>query len=190
MTEAAPDPVAEIKAQARRAAFAARKPAFAAGQGDAARHLAAALAPHAGRVLAGYMPMRTEIDPLPAMAAHAGPVAVPVVMGRGQPLRFRAWTPDTAMITGDFGALIPADGPWLTPEVLIVPLLAWDRRGFRLGYGGGFYDRTLQGLRAANPATLAIGFAFAAQELPRVPTDPTDQRLDAMVTDQGLIRFT
>ncbi|SEN06123.1 5-formyltetrahydrofolate cyclo-ligase [Gemmobacter aquatilis] len=174
----------DLKSAARKAAFAARRSAFAAGQGAAADLLAAHLAPHAGKPLAGYMPMRTEIDPLPAMAAHRGPVCVPVIMGKGQPLRFRQWTPGCAMVEGEFGAFIPASGEWIEPEVLIVPLVGWDSRGFRLGYGGGFYDRTLEGLRARRP-TLAIGFAFAAQELPEVPIEPTDQRLDAMVTEQG-----
>lgn len=180
--------ISDRKAEARRAAFAARKTAFAAGQGAAADHLARWLAPHAGRVLAGYMPMRTEIDPLPAMAAHPGPVCVPVIIGKGQPLRFRQWTPGCAMVVGDFGALIPAEGDWLEPEVLIVPLVGWDRRGFRLGYGGGFYDRTLERLRAERP-TPAAGFAFAAQELADLPVEPTDQPLDAIVTETEILLF-
>jgi 5-formyltetrahydrofolate cyclo-ligase len=179
--------LAEIKAAARTAAFAARKAAFAAGQGQAAEILADLLAAHAGKVLSGYMPMRTEIDPLPAMAAHQGPVGVPVIPGKGVPLRFREWTPGAAMVEGPFGARVPAEGAWLEPEVLIVPLLAFDRRGFRLGYGGGYYDRTLQMLRARRP-TLAIGFAFAAQEVPEVPTEPTDERLDLIVTETGPIQ--
>ena len=178
------DLLAAIKAEARRAAYAIRKAAFAQGQGQAARHLAEALAPHAGKPLSGYMPMRTEIDPLPAMAAHQGPVGVPVIIARDTALRFRAWSPEAAMVAGAFGALIPAAGNWITPQVLIVPLLAWDRRGYRLGYGGGFYDRTLQGLRGQGPV-LAIGFAFAAQEVDKVPIDATDQRLDLIVTETG-----
>jgi 5-formyltetrahydrofolate cyclo-ligase len=176
----------EAKAAARKAAYAVRKEAFARGQGDAAARLAAALAPHAGKVLSGYMPMRTEADPLPAMAAHRGPIGVPVIAGPGLPLRFRAWTPGCALVAGDFGALIPAGGAWLEPEVLIVPLLAWDKRGYRLGYGGGFYDRTLQTLRAKGPR-LAIGFAFAAQEVAEVPREATDQRLDLIVTEAGVV---
>ena len=132
--------------------------------------------------------MRTEIDPSVAMAAHQGPVGVPVIMGAGQPLKFREWTPGCALIEGEFGAKIPAEGAWIEPEILIVPMVAWDRRGFRLGYGGGFYDRTLEGLRAKRP-TIAIGFAFAAQELPEVPVEPVDQPLDALVTETGVIRF-
>jgi 5-formyltetrahydrofolate cyclo-ligase len=176
----------EIKAAARRAAMLARAEAHAAGQGAAAELLARVLAPFAGQVLAGYMPMRSEIDPLPAMAAHAGPVAVPVILGKGQPLRFREWHPDAEMVAGAFGALIPAAGAWATPRVLIVPLLAFDARGYRLGYGGGFYDRTLAALRAAGPVT-AIGFAFAAQQTAQVPTEPTDEKLDLIVTETSVL---
>ena len=178
----------ELKAAARKSAFAARKDAFARGQGQAAAILADFLAPHAARPLAGYMAMRTEIDPLDAMAAHAGPVGVPVITGAGQPLRFREWGPGCALIEGEFGARIPSEGAWLEPEVLIVPLLAWDRRGYRLGYGGGFYDRTLERLRSRHP-TLAVGFAFAAQEVPEVPTEPVDQPLDAIITEEGVLTF-
>ncbi len=135
--------------------------------------------------LAGYMPLRTEIDPLPAMAAHQGTVCVPVIMGAGQPLRFREWSPGSAMIPGEFGAAIPAEGAWVVPQVLIVPLVGFDARGYRLGYGGGFYDRTLEGLRARGPV-LAVGFAFSAQEMDEVPIEPTDQKLDVIVTERGV----
>jgi 5-formyltetrahydrofolate cyclo-ligase len=175
---------AEVKALARKAAQAVRRQAFAAGQGRAAEILGDYLAAHRGAALAAYMPMRTEIDPLPAMAAHDGPVGVPVIVAAGRPLRFREWTPGAALVEGAFGALIPAEGAWIDPDVLIVPLLAFDRRGFRLGYGGGFYDRTLAALRAHRPR-LAIGFGFAAQEVAAVPVEPTDQRLDAILTERG-----
>ena len=177
-----------MKSDFRTAAYATRKTAFAAGQGQAAELLADVLAEHRGKILSGYMPMRTEIDPLPAMVANQGPVCVPVIMARAQPLRFREWTPGCAMIPGEFGALIPADGAWLDPQVLIVPLLAYDARGYRLGYGGGFYDRTLERLRARGPV-LAIGFAFAAQEVAEVPIDETDQKLDMIVTENGVRTF-
>lgn len=180
--------ISELKAEARKTAFAARKQAFAAGQGQAAALLADLMAEYGAKPLAGYMAMRTEIDPTDAMAAHQGPVGVPVIMGARQPLRFRAWTPGCDLIEGEFGAKIPAEGAWIEPEILIVPMVAWDRRGFRLGYGGGFYDRTLEGLRAKRP-TIAIGFAFAAQELAEVPVEPVDQPLDALVTETGVIRF-
>lgn len=176
------------KGEARKLAFAARKAAFAAGQGQAGEILADFLADHRGRALAGYMAMRTEIDPLAAMLAHQGPVCVPVIIAAGQALRFREWSPGCRMEMGAFGAEIPAEGAWIEPEVLIVPLVGFDARGYRLGYGGGFYDRTLQGLRAKRE-TLAVGFAFAAQELPEVPIDEFDQRLDVMVTEAGVRRF-
>ncbi len=178
--------IAEVKAAARKVAFAARKAAFEVGQGDAATRLVEVLAGYPGKVLSGYMPMRTEIDPLAAMAGHPGPVCVPVIIGKARPLAFREWTLHAEMTGGEFGALIPASGDWLVPQVLIVPLLAWDRRGYRLGYGGGYYDRTLQELRALHP-TIAIGFAFAAQEVAEVPIDATDQRLDMVVTEQGVL---
>ena len=92
------------------------------------------------------------------------------------------------MAMGEFGAEIPVEGGWIAPEVLIVPLLAFDARGYRLGYGGGFYDRSLQGLRAAKP-TFAVGFAFADQQIAQVPIDENDQRLDAIVTERGISLF-
>lgn len=178
----------QIKAEARKAAFAARKAAFARGQGQAANLLADLLAAHRGKPLAGYMAMRTEIDPTLAMAAHQGPVGVPVIPGPAQPLRFREWSPGCPMVAGDFGALIPQDGAWIDPQLVIVPLVGFDARGYRLGYGGGFYDRTLAGLRARHPV-LAIGFAFDAQELREVPIDAYDQRLDIIVTESGIRHF-
>ncbi|WP_435166730.1 5-formyltetrahydrofolate cyclo-ligase [Falsirhodobacter sp. 1013] len=177
-----------MKAEARALALAARAKAHAMGQGAAADHLASWLAPHAGKVLAGYLPLRTEIDPRPAMTAHAGPVCVPVVEGAGQPLRFRDWTPDGALERGPFGTTHPAMGAWRVPDIVILPLVAFDANGFRLGYGGGFYDRTLERLRAQGPV-LAVGFAFAVQEMPAVPVEPTDQPLDAIITERGLTVF-
>jgi 5-formyltetrahydrofolate cyclo-ligase len=175
------------KDAARKAAFAARKVAHDFGLGHAG-HLSSVLAGYRGVPLSGYAQMRTEIDPTAAMeeASAHGPVCLPVIEAAGQPLKFRTWTPECPMIDGAFGAKIPADGDWITPEILIVPLVAFSRSGGRLGYGGGFYDRTLEGLRAVKP-TLAIGFAFAAQELPELPLEATDQQLDLIVTEQGVI---
>ncbi|MGD9919313.1 MAG: 5-formyltetrahydrofolate cyclo-ligase [Paenirhodobacter sp.] len=174
------------KTAIRKEALAARKAAFAAGQGMACEHLSGALGRFGGAALSGYLPIRSEIDPRPAMAAHPGPVGVPVILGPAQPLIFRRWTPEARLVEGPFGAMVPEEGAEVVPRVLIVPLVAFDRRGFRLGYGGGFYDRTLERLRARGPVT-AIGFAFAAQELPEVPTEPTDQPLDLIVTEKGVI---
>ncbi len=181
--------LAAIKSDARKAAFARRKAAHALGQGTAG-HLSEVLAGYRGVPLAGYMAMRTEIDPTAAMeeASAHGPVGVPVIMGAGQPLRFRAWTPGCAMVAGAFGADIPAGGDWITPEILIVPLVAFTRQGERLGYGGGFYDRTLEGLRSVKP-TLAIGFAYGAQQAEELPLEPTDQPLDLIVTETEIIEI-
>lgn len=179
------------KSQARRAAAAARKAAHEGGAGAARAaeaHLGRLLAGFGPVAVSGYLPIRSEIDPRPAMAAHPGPVGVPVIAGPGLPLRFRGWTPGAALVPGPFGALVPAEGADLIPRVLIVPLLAWDRRGFRLGYGGGFYDRTLAALRAEGPVT-AVGFAYGGQEMAEVPVDAYDQRLDALVTEDGVLRF-
>ena len=176
------------KAECRKAAFARRRQACATGQGQAAEILADVLAEFGGRPLAGYMAMKTEINPLAAMVAHQGAVGVPVIAGQGLPLKFREWGPGAAMMDGAFGARIPLEGAWIEPEVVIVPLLAFDARGYRLGYGGGFYDRTLAGLRARR-SVLAVGFAFAAQEVDDVPIDGFDQKLDLMVTEQGVRRF-
>ena len=179
--------LAAVKSAARKAAFAARAGAHAAGQGAACDHLAAVLAPHGGKVLAGYVAMRTEIDPRVAMASHAGQVCVPVIMAKGQPLAFRDWTPMARMVDGPFGAQVPEAGAWRVPQVLIVPLVAFDARGFRLGYGGGFYDRTLERLRAQGPV-LAVGFAYSAQQVDAVPLEPTDQPLDLIVTERDVIQ--
>jgi 5-formyltetrahydrofolate cyclo-ligase len=175
------------KAAARQAAFERRKLAHQPGAATAG-YLSEVLAGYRGVPLAGYMAMRTEIDPTAAMAEAAahGPVGVPVIIGAGQPLQFRLWEPDCEMIAGEFGAQIPASGAWMIPQIVIVPLVAFSRSGGRLGYGGGFYDRTLEKLRAAKP-TLAIGFAYTAQEDENLPLEATDQPLDLIVTEQGVI---
>ena len=179
--------LAEIKAAARKAAFARRKPLFDGANAAQAGYLSEVLAGYRGGPLSGFMPIRTEIDPTPAMAEAAahGPVGVPVIEGEGQPLKFARWSPEADMVPGAFGAMIPVDPQFFEPEIVIVPLLSFTRAGARLGYGGGFYDRTLEGLRAKRP-TLAIGFAFAGQE-GEVPLEPTDQPLDLIVTEAGVI---
>ena len=180
--------LADEKTSARRAAVALRQAVHGLGREAAAQAaLAAFLAPWAGRPLAGYLPIRTEIDPLPVMAAWAGPVAVPVIQGKGLPLRFREWRPECEMTTGPFGVRVPTGTDEVIPDVLIVPLLAFDRMGGRLGYGGGFYDRTLAHLRQVGPV-MAVGFAYAAQEMAVLPRDVFDAPLDAIVTEDGPIR--
>ncbi len=181
----------DIKAAPRKAAFARRRAAFDTAGPGAAGRLAEVLAGYRGVPLSGYMAIRTEIDPAPVMAEAAahGMVGVPVIQGAGRPLRFSRWEPDGALKDGPFGARIPVVDDYFEPEILIVPLVAFDVRGGRLGYGGGFYDRTLEGLRARR-ATLAIGFAFDAQEADSLPLEPTDQPLDMIVTENRVLDFT
>ena len=176
------------KAEVRKATFSARKAAFDLDRGGACGLLSSVLAGYRGVPLAGYMPIRSEIDPLPVMAEAAahGPVCVPVIMGAGLPLQFSRWTPECALREGPFGAFVPEVDDFLEPEILIVPLVAFTRAGARLGYGGGFYDRTLEGLRTRR-ATLDIGFAYGVQELAELPLEPTDQSLDMIVTPEAVI---
>ncbi len=191
------DPKAALRKEAfarRRATYAADLAANGAASRAAMDHFLAARLHTGAGVISGYRPIRTEIDPTPLMEAlHAAGhrLCVPVIQGRGMALKFREWRPDAEMIEGEFGALVPTAGDWLEPRLLIVPLVAFDAEGWRLGYGGGFYDRSLEGLRAQDRTgcrTLAVGFAYSAQQVDTVPCDPTDQPLDAVVTEQGLIR--
>jgi 5-formyltetrahydrofolate cyclo-ligase len=183
--------LSKIKKAARAAAFERRALAHGRGlDGPAQERLTDLLTAWRGRPLSGFVPIRTEINPLPVMAAMAahGPVGVPVIEAKGAPLGFRTWRPGCAMEPGPYGAAVPVAGEPLVPEVVIVPLVAFDRSGGRLGYGGGFYDRTLELLRARGPL-VAIGFAYAAQEAENLPLEPTDQPLDVIVTDAEVLRF-
>jgi len=179
------DPKAR-KAAAREAAAVRRAEAPAHHRHAAAAALAARVGGLEGHVVSAYLPIRSEADPLPAMAALAerNRVCVPVIAGRGRPLSFREWRPGCRLVEGPFRVMIPEAGAVLAPDTLIVPLLAFDADLYRLGYGGGFYDRTLAALRAGGPVH-AIGFAYAAQETADLPLEPTDQPLDEIVTEAG-----
>jgi 5-formyltetrahydrofolate cyclo-ligase len=181
----------ERKTAARKAAFARRKAAFDRNIPGAAGRLSEVIAGYRGVSLSGYLPIRTEIDPLPAMAEAAahGLVGVPVIQGRDMALRFSRWQPDCALRDGPFGASVPQVDDFFEPEILIVPLVAFDAQGGRLGYGGGFYDRSLEMLRNSRP-TLAIGFAFDAQQADDLPLEATDQPLDMLVTESRILQFT
>ena len=143
-------------------------------------------------VVSGFWPIKDEIDirPLLIELFNVGcQLALPVVQGRGKPLLFRAWRPGDPLEAGVFGTLQPsARRETLEPDALIVPLLACDEEGWRLGYGGGFYDRTLGGLRARRNVT-AVGVGFNAQLVPEVPHGPDDQRLDWLLTDKRACAF-
>jgi 5-formyltetrahydrofolate cyclo-ligase len=195
MSDSTASAEADRKAALRRAATLARSRAAAAAPGAAeaarARALAGLAVPDGARVSA-YWPMRDELDPRPlllALAARGHPLCLPVVARMGQALAFRAWAPGDPLVEARFGTQVPAEtAQTVEPQVLLVPLLAFDRQGYRLGYGGGFYDRTLERLRAAGPV-LAVGLAYAGQEAADLPVEPFDQRLDALVTERELLTF-
>ncbi len=168
----------------------------AAAQSEQAREelltvLRAALSLPGGTIVAGYLPMGDEIDVLPALAAmreSGHGIAMPVVVARGEPLQFRQWRPDDPLEDGPLGTKHPCgSAPVVVPDVLIVPLLGYDRRGYRLGYGGGFYDRTVAALRSAGEV-VAIGVGFAAQEVVHIPRGPQDEAMDWIVTPQEAFR--
>ena len=143
-------------------------------------------------VVSGFWPIKEEIDIRPLMVDllnQGCQLALPVVQGKGLPLLFRAWRPGDALEAGVFGTLQPSvRREVVEPDALIVPLLACDEDGWRLGYGGGFYDRTLAGLRTKKTVT-AVGVGFNDQLVPEVPHGPSDQRLDWLLTDKRACAF-
>ncbi|WP_435137170.1 5-formyltetrahydrofolate cyclo-ligase [Pseudopelagicola sp. nBUS_19] len=183
--------LSEIKSNARKAAFLRRRIAFDNAQLSQSARLSEVLAGFRGVSLAGYLPIRTEIDPLPAMveAAVHGEVSVPVIQGKGEPLKFSVWEPDISLRVGPFGVQVPLMDVYTVPDLVIVPLVAFDIQGGRLGYGGGFYDRSLEWLKN-HKATVAVGFAFDAQETTDLPLESTDQRLDMVVTETRVIKIS
>jgi 5-formyltetrahydrofolate cyclo-ligase len=185
----------QLKAALRRAAMARRDALpsaerMAAALAIADRGLPVEVTP--GTVVSGFSPLKNEISPLPLLrrlADTGASLALPVVIGRGQPLVMRAWSFGVPLASGVWGIREPpADAPELNPDILIVPLLAFDRRGHRIGYGAGYYDMTIARLRAIKPVT-AIGIAFGSQEIAAVPTTPRDARLDLVLTERETIDF-
>jgi len=182
--------------QAMREDALARRVALHAAAPDAAERMARnflaaiPLAPNA--VVSAFVAIGEETDPAPLidrLRANGHRIALPRVVKRGEKLAFHVYEPGAALIPGVFGLSQPGkDWPEAIPDVLVVPLLAFDSRGMRLGYGGGFYDRTLADLRASR-AVLAVGFAFAGQEVPDVPHRESDEPLDWVVTETGACRF-
>jgi 5-formyltetrahydrofolate cyclo-ligase len=183
------------KAQLRAAAIARRDALSDAQRATAAmalskRGLPIAIAPDA--VVAAYSPLRSEFDPrllMMRLAAQHIELALPVVKARGEALTFRRWHLGESLVRGAFGIMEPAtDMDELVPDVLLVPLAAFDRTGHRIGYGAGFYDRTLEQLRAQKPV-VAIGLAFSVQEVDAVASLDHDQRLDFILTEHETIDF-
>lgn len=181
--------------QRARAAALKRRAAAHGADPEAGRRLAEhfpdCLWPPLHSVVAGYHAMRSEIDPAPLMETfwcEQVRLALPCVTGPGEPLEFRAWAPGDALEPGAHA--IPAPGPRatrLTPALVLAPLLAFDHRGGRLGYGGGYYDRTIAALRASGEVVV-VGLAYSAQRLNRVPAAAHDMRLDWIVTEHGAFK--
>ena len=173
-----------------RAAALARRDALsgeqrtAAAQAIALRGLPIEIMP--GTVVAGYSPIRSEINPAPLMqelAARGMRLALPVIAARDSPLGFRLWAPGAELLRGPLGILEPSpDTAEIVPDIVLVPLAAFDRLGHRIGYGAGHYDRTLARLRDSRKI-IAIGLAFAVQEIETIPALPHDVALDYVLTE-------
>ena len=189
------DAVLARKAELRRAGQARRDALPAAARQAAAEAIAARVFPLAirpGMIVSGFMPLKSEINPLSLMRklAEAGAsLALPVVAGRGKPLSMRGWQWGEPLVTGVWGIREPGPGaPEVQPDILLVPLLAFDRSGHRIGYGAGYYDLTITQLRAQKPIA-ALGIAFAAQEIETVPRTAFDAKLDLVLTENETIDF-
>lgn len=182
----------EAKKKLRAEALARRKAAFEQHGAEASRKIAAHgvdfLAAPPGAIVSGFAAINDEINPAPLMTwlqAEGFRLALPVMQGRGKPLLMRAWTPGDAMNSAAWGIVEPMDDkPAVDPDILLVPLLAFDARGYRLGYGGGFYDRTLHRLRKLKPV-VAVGLAYDELRVDAVPAESYDERLDWVLTPSG-----
>jgi 5-formyltetrahydrofolate cyclo-ligase len=185
--------LSQAKVLMRQQAAARRLTAFrenpGAGDALAGRLVDAGIVPP-GAIVSGYWPLDGEMDVRPALTALHGlghVIGLPVVVAKNTPLLFRRWQPGMVLQPGPFRVLTPPDdSPEVQPRVLLVPLLAFDRLGYRLGYGGGFYDRTLAKLRASGHV-LGIGIAFACQEVAEVPRGPRDHPIDFVATESEII---
>lgn len=182
------------KSRLREAMKARREAIPADRRNELARALAAQSVPGTDRgpvVVSSYWSIGAELAPehLESCLLRDGhSLCLPVMVGKGKPLVFRRWAPGDPLIDRLWGIREPAlSAPEMVPDVLMVPLLAFDRRGWRLGYGGGFYDRTLQTLRASKPI-LAVGLCYGEQEVDAVPHLDYDQPLDWVLTPSGPIR--
>ena len=189
---ALPDAVAR-KAALRAEALAKRDALAADFRAEAAETIAAGAFPVAlrpGTIVSSYMPIRSELSPLPLLkrlAESGAELALPTIAGRGRPLVMRAWAWGGPLVRGQWGIREPsADAPEVEPDILLVPLAAFDRRRYRVGYGAGYYDMTLAALRAKK-SIVAVGLGFAAQEVEAVPAMPYDERLDFVLTEGGVV---
>ena len=179
-----------LRAEARRRRLALASDLRTAAAAEAAAHFLAGVALAPQEVVALYWPIRDELDsrPLLTRLMDAGqPVCLPVVRGEGLPLELRLWEQGAPLYPAGFGTLAPSDeAPIVAPDVIVMPLLGFDRHGTRLGYGGGYYDRTLEVL---GDAPRLVGYAFASQEIDDLPRDDHDVPLHAVVTEAGYRSF-
>jgi 5-formyltetrahydrofolate cyclo-ligase len=185
--------VSALKAELRATAQARRDALPADARQVAAETIAARPFPlpiARGAIVSGFMPLKSEINPLPLLqklGAAGARLALPRIVGRGTPLSMRAWQFGAPLDRGQWGIREPtADAPEVDADILLVPLLAFDRAGHRLGYGAGYYDMTIARLRARKPV-MAVGIAFAAQEVEKIPISPRDERLDLVLTEREAI---
>jgi 5-formyltetrahydrofolate cyclo-ligase len=180
---------ARTEAHARRAAAHARHGALAGER--VAQHGLEFLAIEPSAIVSGFSAIRDEINPAPLLARLAAKghrLCLPVMQGKGLPLVFRAWAPGDEMGTAAWGIAEPLPSrAALEPDVVLVPLLAFDPQGYRLGYGGGFYDRSIQRLRKLKPIA-AVGIAYDEQNIDAVPHLDYDQPLDWVLTPSGPLR--
>ncbi len=184
------------KQQVRKAASAKRTQIHKSLQTSAEKKLAAIgldfLGPAQGRVVSGFYPYLSEISVLALfedLFQKGWITSLPVVVKKDSPLEFRQWKVGDETKAGPWGILEPLDtAPVVIPDVLLVPLLAFDKSGYRLGYGGGFYDRTIVKLKAQKPV-IVVGVCYSAQEVEKVPTQPHDEKLDWVLTENGPIKF-
>jgi 5-formyltetrahydrofolate cyclo-ligase len=183
------------KATLRAAALAARDALSEAHRAAAAQAIAVRGLPFEmarDAVVAGYSPIRSELDPAPLverLAARGARLALPAITARGQSLRFRAWSAGDRLLRGPLGILEPSPAAAeIIPDIVLVPLAAFDRAGHRIGYGAGHYDRTLAQLRKLHAIT-AIGLGFAAQQVQAVPALSHDVALDYVLTEQQVFDF-
>jgi len=188
-----PDRTEDSKAALRRDAIALRDALPAAARQAAAELLAARpfpLAIEPGTVVSGFMALKSEINPLPLMrklSECGARLALPAIASRGKPLIMRAWQFGAPLSRGQWGIREPTpEADEVDPDILLVPLLAFDRAGYRIGYGAGYYDMTIHRLRGRRPVT-AVGIAFAAQEVAKIPATPRDARLDLVLTEREVI---
>ena len=184
--------IAETKRALRNEALARRDALSAEYRQNAAEAIAKFPFPvkvPKGAIVSGFFPMKTELSLIPlmrALEASGAEIALPRMVGRGNPLSMRAWKFGDPLVAGQWGIREPApDAKEVAPDILLVPFAAFDRHGYRVGYGAGYYDMTIAGLKTKKKV-VTVGFGFEAQEVDQCPVETHDQKLDFLMTEKGL----